>query len=135
MSSAVVANAMMISNAARAYGVRGTSATSYQSVEEIDTDSLATRARDQFRTPDEAEPRELSRGQGRRGAFYDRVVGYGGVLVSREVGTAIVQAQASFSKSEPTVYPAEAERNIAVYEFNQALMGAPQVATNVGIVH
>jgi hypothetical protein len=57
------------------------------------------------------------------------------VLVSREVGTAIVQAQAAHSGTPPTVYPAEAERNIAVYEFNQSLMGAPQVTTSVGVMH
>ncbi|MBM3515563.1 MAG: hypothetical protein FJX59_17885 [Alphaproteobacteria bacterium] len=135
MSAAFVANATMISNAARAYGVRGLGATGYQTIDAIDTDSFATRARDQFRAPDEAEGRDYARPQSRRGSITDRVVGYGGVLVSREVGTAIVQAQASYSKTPPNVYPAEAERNIAIYESNQALMGTPQVTTNVGIMH
>lgn len=135
MSAAVVANATMISNAARAYGVRASGATGYQSVDGIDTDSLATRARDQFGTPEDADGQEYARPARRRGGFVDRLVGYGGVVVSREVGTAIVQAQATHSKTPPNVYPAEAGRNIAIYEFNQALMGTPQVTTTIGITH
>lgn len=135
MSAAVVANATMISNAARAYGLRTSGATGYQTVDSIDTDSLAARARDQFRTPDDADGREYARPAPRRGGFFDRLVGYGGVLVSREVGTAMVQAQATHSTTPPNVYPAEAGRNIAIYEFNQSLMGTPQVTTTVGITH
>ena len=134
MSTAVVANATMISSAARAYGMRSSGATSFQMIDSVDTESMSTRARDQFRTPDEDDGRDYQRAPARRGGFIDRVVGYGGVLVSREVGTAIVQAQATYSKSEPTIYPAEAERNIAIYEFNQAMIGAPEVSTNVGIM-
>ena len=43
-----------------------------------------------------------------------------------------MQAQASHSASLAPPHGAEAVRGIAIYEFNQALMGAAQAITNVG---
>jgi hypothetical protein len=74
----------------------------------------------------------LPRRRGHRGPFQDQVVSFGGVLVSREVGATIMQAQASHTAHAPAPFAAEAVRGVAIYEFNQALMGAAQVITNVG---
>ncbi len=68
-----------------------------------------------------------------RGAFQDRVVSFGGVLVSREVGTMIMKEQAAHAARPSTPFAVEAERGVAVYEFNQALMGVAQVMTNIGL--
>ena len=87
-----------------------------------------------------AERRDDFDGYRRRrqyGPFQDRVVSYGGVLVSREVGTTIMQAQAAAAAAANLNTPlqADAERGIAVYEFNQALMGAAEAVTTTGISH
>jgi hypothetical protein len=60
----------------------------------------------------------------RYGAVLDGVVGFGSVLVSQEVGAAIMQAQALYGSALPP--PVEAERQIANYEFAQSLMGPPE---------
>ena len=60
------------------------------------------------------------------------MVSFGGVLVSREVGTTIMQAQATTASHVAPPFAVEAERGVAIYEFNQALMGAAQVITNIG---
>lgn len=135
MSTALVANATMISNAARAYGVRSSGATGFQSVDQIDTDSFAARSRDQARSRDDQDGSGLVRQPPRRATTFERAITFGGVMVSREVGTAIMQAQALLTKTGVTIHPAEAERNVAIYESNQAMMGQPVVTTTVGIVH
>ena len=135
MSTALVANATMVSNAARAYGVRASAPTGYQPVEALDTDSLAARSRDQARGRDDQENPGYVRQPQRRGFGVERAISFGGVLVSREVGTAIMQAQALLTKTGATVHPAEAEKNVAIYESNQALMGSPVVTTTIGVMH
>lgn len=133
MSTALVANATMVSNAARAY--RATAPTSYQAIEGIETDSFAARSRDQARTREDQELSSPMRQPQRRGFAMERVGSFGGVLVSREVGTTMMQAQALLTKTGTTTHPAEAERNVAIYESNQALMGTPVVTTTVGVMH
>ncbi len=61
----------------------------------------------------------------RYGTVFDGVVGYGGVLISHEVGAAMMRAQAQYLGATPP--PIEAERRIANYEFAQSLMGPPEV--------
>jgi hypothetical protein len=80
---------------------------------------------------DFAAPRRRRRSSGH---FLDHVVSFGGVLVSREVGTTIMQAQAANTARVPARAPVEAERGIAIYEFNQALMGAAEASTDIGLV-
>ncbi len=58
----------------------------------------------------------------RQGEFQDQVVSYGGVLVSLDVGTTIMQAQA-LNGLTPTA-PGDAERQVANYEFTQSLSGS-----------
>jgi len=133
MSTALVANATIVSNAARAY--RATAPTAYQQVDPLDTDSFAARSRDQARGRDEQEFSAPVRQPQRRGFAIEPVGSFGGVLVSREVGTTMMQAQALLTKTGTTTHPAEAERNVAIYESNQALMGAPIVTTTIGVMH
>ncbi|MBL8631412.1 MAG: hypothetical protein JNM81_17385 [Rhodospirillaceae bacterium] len=138
MSTATVVNTNVASTAStqRMSPVRGGSgATSFQSVDSIDT-QFAAQGREDFRAFNETDDFDFSR-PARRGRVYaDQVVRFSGVFVSREVGTTIVQAQAAYSRlAGPTVTPSQAERNVAEYEFNQALMGPPEVTTAVGMMH
>ncbi|MDX2142952.1 MAG: hypothetical protein SFV19_06335 [Rhodospirillaceae bacterium] len=135
MSTAQVVNATMSSPAVRALNARGSVATGYQNIDEIDTGSMAARGRDEPRSADEGEDFEFVRRKPRRGEFRDGVISFAGVLVSRDVGTTIMQAQASLSNAEALISPTQAERNIAVYEFNQSLIGAPEAAVSVGVMH
>ena len=64
----------------------------------------------------------------RRAEFQDQVISFGGVLVSLEVGSTIVAAQA-LNGLRPTP-PADAERQVANYEFVQSLVG-PAVPVTV----
>jgi len=61
----------------------------------------------------------------RYGTMHDGVIGFGSVLVSQEVGAAIMYAQAQYGAA--VAKPVEAERQIANYEFAQSLMGPPEV--------
>ncbi|MSO97936.1 MAG: hypothetical protein EXR11_06930 [Rhodospirillaceae bacterium] len=135
MSTAQVVNTTMISSAARIARARGSVSTSFQSVDALDT-NLAARGRGDFSRRDELDDFEAPTSRPRRGEFQDQVVRFSGVLLSRDVGTTIVQAQAASSRTgSPTIASLQAERNIAEYEFNQSLMGAPLATTETGIVH
>lgn len=136
MSTAAVVNTTMSSTAQRVSPVRGGSgATSFQSVEAIDTE-FATRGRDDFARFNDDDDFEMARPRQRYARYADQVVRFSGVFVSREVGTTIVMAQAAYSRANaPTVAPSQAERNVAQYEFNQALMGTPEVPTENGVMH
>jgi hypothetical protein len=135
MSTAQVANATMASPAVRALGARGNVATHYQSIDEIDTGAMAARGRDEPRYADDYEEFDVGRRRQRRGEFQEGVVNFAGVLITREMGTAIMQAQAAVSTAEALISPTQAERNVAVYEFNQSLMGTPVATTSVGLMH
>ena len=133
MSTAQVANSGIVGAATRITPSRGAVASSMQFVDPL-SGAYAPPARDQahgFDEQDDFEPRRRRRRQS--GQFQDRVVSFGGVLVSREVGTAIMQAQAASSARTATPFAAEAERGVAIYEFNQALMGTAEVSTDVGL--
>ena len=133
MSTAQVANSGIVGGATRIAQSRGAVASSMQFVDPL-SGAYAPPARDQahgFDDQDDFEPQRRRRRQG--GQFQDRVVSFGGVLVSREVGTTIMQAQAATSARTASPFPAEAERGVAIYEFNQALMGTAEVSTDVGL--
>lgn len=136
MSTAQVVNSLVASPASRITPMRGGSvATSYQSVEALDT-HLAARGRDDFRRFDDMEDFEATRPQFRQNYSHDYAVRFSGVFLSQEVGTTMVQAQAAFSRAAaPTLAASQAERNIAQYEFNQSLMGVPEVTTTTGVMH
>lgn len=134
MSTAQVANSGIVGAAARISQPRSAIASSMQSVEAL-SGAYAPPARDQTLGVDDDQEDFAPQRRRRRqaGQFQDRVVSFGGVLVSREVGTAIMQDQAaSFARNLPPA-AVEAERGVAIYEFNQALMGAAEIATDVGL--
>lgn len=135
MSAAQVINTTMLSPTTRASAARGSSATSFQSVDTIDT-NLAARGRDDFARRDELEDFEAPTQRRRHGGFQDQVVRFSGVLLSRDVGTTIVQAQAYATRhAGPTIAAPQAERNVEMYEFNQSLIGEPEVTTDNGLMH
>jgi hypothetical protein len=134
MSTAQVANSGIVGAAARISQPRSAIASSLQSVEAL-SGTYAAPARDQTLGFDDDQEDFAPQRRRRRhvGQFQDRVVSFGGVLVSREIGTAIMQAQAASSARSAPLEAAEAERGVAIYEFNQALMGTAEIATDVGI--
>lgn len=133
MSTAQVANSGIVGASARISQPRYAVASSSDFVDPV-SEAYAAPARDQTPGFDDHADFETPRRRRRQaGPFQDRVVSFGGVLVSREVGTTIMQAQAAQSLRGGGLLAADAERGIAVYEFNQALMGAAQVPTDVGL--
>lgn len=134
MSTAQVANSGIVGASPRIPLSRHAVASSFEYVDSLGG-AYASPPRDQWhRYEDEGEAgfETNSRRRGYHGQFQEHVVSFGGVLVSREVGTTIMQAQASHTSSVTPPFAVEAERGIAIYEFNQALMGAAQAITDVG---
>ncbi len=135
MSTAQVANAGIVGPAVRISQPRNAVASLSEFVDPI-SGSYAPPAHDQARGYDDFEEFDTTPRRRRRpaGPFLDNVVSFGGVLVSREVGTTIMQAQAAHSARTPVRGGVEAERNIAIYEFNQALMRAAETSTDIGML-
>jgi len=135
MSTAQVANSGIIGAAARVAQPRVAVASLVDYVDSL-SGAYAPPPREQsYRFEDDPEEFAPRRRRGRQsGPFQDRVVSFGGVLVSREVGATIMQAQAAQSLRNAPPVPVEAERGIAIYEFNQALMGNAEIATDVGML-
>jgi hypothetical protein len=134
MSTAQVANTGIVGASPRIPLPRNGIASSFEYVDSLGG-AYASPPRDQWhRFDDDTEPFDTNpRRHGRhRGPFQEQVVSFGGVLVSREIGAAIMQVQAAYTANIPPPVAAEAERGVAVYEFNQALMGAAEVVTNIG---
>lgn len=132
MSTAQVANTGIVGTAGRVMQPRHAVASSMDFVDPL-AESYAPPARDN--TPgfeDEQEAFAAPRRRRRQGGpFQDRVVSFGGVLVSREVGATIMQAQAAqTARSGAPLGAAEAERAITTYEFNQGLMGQSQAISD-----
>jgi hypothetical protein len=135
MSAAQVANATMSSPMSRAAAARGSASSRRDPIDAVDTE-FAARGRDDFARGDELDDFESPRQRRRRGEFQEEVVRFSGVLLSREVGTAMMQAQAVTSRlGAGVVSVQEAERHVSLYEFNQALMGEPEPSTQNGIMH
>lgn len=133
MSTAQVANAGIVGTSPRIPLTRSAVASSFEYVDALGG-AYASPPRDQWHPfEDDRESFDtLPRRRGHRGQFQDQVVSFGGVLVSREVGATIMQAQASHTAHATPPFAAEAVRGVAIYEFNQALMGAAQVITSLG---
>ncbi len=135
MSSAQVINTTMSSPASRVNYAQGSGQTTYESVESVST-NFATYGRDQFATEENLDNFEGPPQRRRRAAFQDQVVRFSGVLLSRDVGTTIVQAQAIMTRQGAGLMTTmQAERNVATYEDNQAMFGEPQVTTEIGVMH
>jgi len=134
MSTAQVANTGITGAASRVAQPRYPVASLSEFVDPL-AGAYAPPTRDQTTGFDDQEEFASPRRRRRQGGpFLDHVVSFGGVLVSREVGTTIMQAQAANSARIHSPMAAEAERGIAIYEFNQALMGAAEVPTDVGLM-
>ena len=132
MSTAQVVNSGIVGTASRMSQARGV-ASSMPFVDPL-AEAYAPPARDQARNFDEDHEGGGDFRRRRRSNYqYDQVVSFGGVLVSREVGATIMQAQAALNARSVSPLAAEAERGIAIYEFNQALMGSAEAVTDVGI--
>ena len=131
MSTAQVANSGIVGTASR-FQVRSPVASSMQFVDPL-AEAYAPPARDQARNFDEEAEGGDFRRRRRSSSYHDHVVSFGGVLVSREVGATIMQEQAAVAARNLSPLGAEAERGIAIYEFNQALMGAAEAVTDVGM--
>ncbi len=133
MSTAQVANTGIVGSAPRVSLQRHAIASATQFVDPLGG-AYAAPPRDEWnRFDDDSSDFESSPRRRRYGAFQDQVISFGGVLVSREIGTLIMQAQVNHTANPPPPFAVEAERGTAVYEFNQALMGAAQVLTDVGL--
>ena len=133
MSTAQVANAGIVSGPTRV-AQRLPVASTFETVEPI-VGSYAAPARDDNpHFVDDRHGFDDRRRQTPYGPFRDRVVSFGGVLVSREVGTAIMHAQSTAGSRSALPPAVEAERNVAIYEFNQSLMGRAQALTNIGLI-
>lgn len=131
MSTALVASTTLAPATAKVASTRVGNATSFTYVDPLET-SLGTRPGDQSVRYDERWS-DLQGGQQQSfGPPDDRSVRFGGIFVSREVGSTIMQAQAQSSLPKPNSIP-EAEKQIRIYEFNQSLAGTPEAATGVGV--
>ena len=133
MSTAQVANSGIVGPTSRVSSSRSAVASSQPFVDTL-SGAYDPPAHDQAAGFDDEEffsntPRRRRRQGGAQ--FQDHVISFGGVLVSREVGAAIMQAQAARNAGPRA---SEAERGIAIYEFNQALMGVAEAATDFGIL-
>lgn len=131
MSTALVSSTTLASATARVASVRVGNASSFAHVEPLGN-TIGTQPGDQSFRYDERWG-DL-RGQEQPGFSEERQrnVRFGGIFVSKEVGSAIMQAQAQASLPKSSSIP-EAEKQIRVYEFNQSLAGTPEVTTGVGI--
>lgn len=131
MSTAFVASTTLAPATARVAQARVGNATSFTYVDPLEQ-SLGARPGDEAVRYDErwqdVHPQKEQSGQGRR----DIPVQFGGIYVTREVGTTIMQAQAQASMPQ-NKSATEAETQIRVYEYNQALAGTPEVTTNLGM--
>lgn len=131
MSTALVSSTTLAPATARVSSVRVGNATSFSYIDALGT-SVGARPGDQSVRYDERWSDLHQHEQPGYGQQRDRTVRFGGIFVSREVGTAIMQAQAQASLPKASSIP-EAEKQIRVYEFNQSLVGTPQATTSVGV--
>ena len=133
MSTAQVVNSGIVGITARASQPRASVASSSQFVDPL-SGAYAPPARDHMpRYDDESDDFETPRRRRRGRGYQEDVVSFGGVLVSREVGTAIMKEQAALHSRPGSPFGVDAERSVRTYEYNQALMGTPEVLTDIGI--
>jgi hypothetical protein len=123
--SAQVSNLTMAGSAARlSRALAAAASVRPQQVDGVDG-SAAAPARDETGPSTGFDSYESGPSRRRPTVTADMVVSFGGVLISREVGATLTQAQAASAHYPPL--PIEAERQIAHYEFAQSLMGPPVV--------
>ena len=121
MSAARASRAGAVSNGARIAQARYAQSLSGEYVEAADGAS-AIRPIHPHAHPDHGDVRRRESVERRRSVpFWRPVVGFGGVLVSRAVGTVLLQAQADGTRHIPRAFPMEAEKNVAAYERNQLM--------------
>ncbi len=133
MSTAQVSNTGIVGAGHRISLPRSPVASTFEYVDSLGGTYAAPPRDPWHRFEDDSAPfDDLPRRRGHQGRFQDQVISFGGVLVSREIGAAIMQLQAAQSANVVPPFGLEAERGVAVYEFNQALMGAAQAITSVG---
>jgi hypothetical protein len=122
--SAQVSNLALVGSAARLSRALAAAGSARQQVDSLEGSGAAP-PRDQatqYDAYDRYDPGTRPRGYG---FVRDHVVSFGGVLVSHEVGATMMQTQAL--NGTFVLPPADAERQIAHYEFAQSLMGPPEV--------
>jgi len=125
--SAQVSNLALVGSATRLSRALAAAGSARQQVDGIEGSGAAPPREGALRFEDSSSPTPYDLGNSRRhynGAF-DSFITFGGVLVSREVGSTIVQVQA-LNGTFP-LPPAEAEKQIANYEFAQSLVGPAEV--------
>jgi hypothetical protein len=133
MSTAQVVNSGIVGVTARVSQPRASVASSTQFVDPL-SGAYAPPPRDQMpRYDDESDDFEQPRRRRRGNAYQESVVSFGGVLVSREVGATIMKEQASVRDRGSMLMGTDAERSVRTYEYNQSLMGTPEVLTDIGV--
>jgi hypothetical protein len=132
MSTALVASSSIAPATARVAQARVGNATSFTYVDPLEH-SIGARPGDQAVRYDERWQDLYGHERRRSDERPHNTVHFGGIFVSREVGTAIMQAQAQASLPKGRTSTTEAENQIKIYEFNQALAGTPEASTTNGI--
>ena len=131
--TAQVANTGIVGSASRIAPSRQAVASSSEFVDPI-SGAFAPPTHDQAsRFDDNNDDFESPKRRRRYNPYQDQVVSFGGVLVSREVGATIMKEQAAQATRGGFNFGNDAERSIAIYEFNQSLMGAAETLSDNGI--
>jgi hypothetical protein len=131
--TAQVANTGIVSSTSRIAPSRRAVASSSEFIDPM-SGAFAPPTHDQAsRFDDTNDNFETPRRRQRYNPYQDQVVSFGGVLVSREVGATIMKEQAAQAARGGFNFGNDAERSIAIYEFNQSLMGAAEAVTDNGV--
>ena len=131
MSTAQVSNAGIVGSASRISTPRASSASGSEYVDPV-AGAFAPPTQDQASRFDDADSLETPRRRQRYNPYHDQVVSFGGVLVSREVGATIMKEQAAVQARGGLNVGNDAERSIAIYEFNQSLVGVAEAVPDDG---
>ncbi len=132
--TAQVANTGIVGSTSRVSQPRMSVASTTSYVDSMQG-AYAPQTYDQPRYDEDQEGFETPRRRRRFSPYQDQVVSFGGVLVSREVGATIMKEQAALAARGGLPSANDAERSIAIYEFNQSLMGVAEAVTDNGISH
>lgn len=131
--TAQVANTGIVSAASRIAQARHAVASSSEFIDPM-SGAFAPPTHDQASRFDDTDDNfETPRRRRRYNPYQDQVVSFGGVLVSREVGATIMKEQAAQAARGGFNFGNDAERSIAIYEFNQSLMGVAEAVTENGV--
>jgi hypothetical protein len=131
--TAQVANTGIVGSTSRIAPSRQAVASSSEFIDPM-TGAFAPATHDQASRFDDTDDNfETPRRRRRYNPYQDQVVSFGGVLVSREVGATIMKEQAAQAARGGFNFGNDAERSIAIYEFNQSLMGVAEAVTDTGV--